>query len=562
MRARFGVGVDESAAAGADGPAALARRGLLRARRREYNGQERPGASARGPRSQSGGGQTRRIRRRPRARRRAARGRVGNSLRRHLIPPLAIVVLGVNPAPLRGRLARRGGVILRQNGNRERRHGPGEPRAISNCAATATAITAGSLPAIPAKPIGQTSLATRASAISRRAQLADEARALGRRADHADIGEAVLAQRLGDHRKVERMRMGDRQHQRAVGRRFQFGGRIGGGDQRDVGGRELGELVRPRIDPPHRERQRRQRQRQRAADMAGAEQIDRRRRLAERLAPLAVLGRVAEPALDAAVGAEARQRDERPFALGGAKRREVGEIARVEGLDPPDDAPAAALAELRPERDRAAARRPAPGGERRARFVERLVFEFAAADRAVKAAARRARPCARPPRAGLDPAVSASVISAAAPSASIASIRRRKVSMTRLGPQECGRGSIIVRAGAKSLPPFGGRWREAPDEGTHRQGTRTLVALINATPECASFRRLSVRRSLAGSAVGLTEAKPFRSPGRSPMGFAGRHRCDSGAIQRMFRLAGEATQPRYCAERRRPSNENPETCSF
>ena len=182
--------------------------------------------------------------------------------------------------------------------------------------------------------------------------------------------------------------MGDRQHERAVGRRGQFGGRIGGGDQPDVGGRELGKLVAARVDPAHRERQRRQRQRQRAADMAGAEQIDRHRRLAERLALFAVLRRVAEAARDAAVAAEARQRDERAFALGGAERRERGEIALVESLDPPDDAAAAALAELRPQRDRAAARRPAPGGERRARFVERLVFELAAADRAVEAAAR------------------------------------------------------------------------------------------------------------------------------------------------------------------------------
>ena len=37
-----------------------------------------------------------------------------------------------------------------------------------------------------------------------RPELAGEARALGRRADHADIGEAVLAQRLGDHREIER----------------------------------------------------------------------------------------------------------------------------------------------------------------------------------------------------------------------------------------------------------------------------------------------------------------------------------------------------------------------
>ena len=163
--------------------------------------------------------------------------------------------------------------------------------------------------------------------------------------------------------------------------------------------------------------------------MTGAEQIDRRRRLAERLAPFAVLGRAAEPARDAAVGAEARQRDERPFALGCAERRKVGEVAPVEGLEAPDDAPAAALAELRPERDRAPPRRPATGFERRARFAERLVFESAAADGAVEPPLARTTMRA-PASRGPDPAVSASVTSAAAPSASIASIRRRKVSMT------------------------------------------------------------------------------------------------------------------------------------
>ena len=35
----------------------------------------------------------------------------------------------------------------------------------------------------------------------------------------------------------------------------------------------------------------------------------------------------------------------------------------------------------------------------------------------------------------------------------------------------------------------------------------------------------------------------------------------AGAIQRMFRLAVEAPQPRYWRERRRPSKKNPETCS-
>jgi len=109
---------------------------------------------------------------------------------------------------------------------------------------------------------------------------------------------------------------------------------------------------------------------------------------------------------------------------------------------------AAALPELRAERDRAPPRRPAPGGERRARFLERLVFEFAAADRAVHAAAwphdhagaRFAR--TRPRRLGQRDQ------RRAAPSASTDSIRRRKASMTRLGPQGRGAGTVIA-------PPLG-----------------------------------------------------------------------------------------------------------
>ncbi len=36
----------------------------------------------------------------------------------------------------------------------------------------------------------------------------------------------------------------------------------------------------------------------------------------------------------------------------------------------------------------------------------------------------------------------------------------------------------------------------------------------------------------------------------------------ASTIQRMFRLAGEAPPPKYCGGRRRPSQQNPEICSF
>ena len=61
---------------------------------------------------------------------------------------------------------------------------------------------------------------------------------------------------------------------------------------------------------------------------------------------------------------------------------------RVEGLDPPDDATAAALTKLRPQRDAARQRRPAPLGELRQGRLKRLTLEFAAANRAMKAAIR------------------------------------------------------------------------------------------------------------------------------------------------------------------------------
>ena len=206
------------------------------------------------------------------------------------------------------------------------------------------------------------------------------------------------------------MRMRDRQHQRAVRRRREFGRRIGRGDHRDVGGGELGELVPPRIDPPHREGQRRRRERQRAADVAGAEQIDRRPCLAERLAPGArSRGVLVEPPHDAAVFGELRPRNERPGALGRGQRLQFGEVAPIEGLDPPDDPPAAALAELGPsatERRRAGPR-PAASAARAASSAS----NSSSPPPIVPKKPPLGRTTIRAPASrGADPAVSASVI--------------------------------------------------------------------------------------------------------------------------------------------------------
>ncbi len=82
-------------------------------------------------------------------------------------------------------------------------------------------------------------------------------------------------------------------------------------------GARAGKASRRGVDPAHREGQRRQRQRERPSDVAGAEQIDRARALAERLGPFVgarepfgqrALARpvAVERALDPSVGPEPR----------------------------------------------------------------------------------------------------------------------------------------------------------------------------------------------------------------------------------------------------------------
>jgi hypothetical protein len=82
--------------------------------------------------------------------------------------------------------------------------------------------------------------------------------------------------------------------------------------------------------------------------MPGAEQKQRRRRLAEALGPL--LLRRDDLARDAPVVAEMGAGRERSLGLGGRQPGDFVQILLAEGLDPEPDSSAAALAELRPQR--------------------------------------------------------------------------------------------------------------------------------------------------------------------------------------------------------------------
>lgn len=90
------------------------------------------------------------------------------------------------------------------------------PRSISNCAATAAAITAGSLPSAPGRPIGQT---RRARAFSERPAariwLKKRARLVADPMRPTNANRC-WAERLADDREVERMRMGHNEHLRTV----------------------------------------------------------------------------------------------------------------------------------------------------------------------------------------------------------------------------------------------------------------------------------------------------------------------------------------------------------
>ena len=215
-----------------------------------------------------------------------------------------------------------------------------------------------------------------------------EPRPLGGAADEAHIGKAPPQRRRRD-RHVERV---------VVGHDEDEGGGAGLGDlglriahahrlrvRRDVGGKS----ILPVIEPAHRKRQRRKRQNEGTTHMARTEDQNGRADLAMGLAP-------AGPAVVAHGGGEiplhppllhaALDLEQPACGLCLHERRDILQIPVVEGLDQDLHTPAAALAEIGPERLIDDPRRSAPGGQHLAGDVEHAELELPAADGAVKGA--------------------------------------------------------------------------------------------------------------------------------------------------------------------------------
>ena len=177
------------------------------------------------------------------------------------------------------------------------------------CAATAIAISAGSLPPMPGMPIGQISRPIAAACQPLRCQPAHEARALGRRADQPDAGEIIARQRRGDDGEIDLVVVRHHQHQRAGGQRRDLArpdrrrrrvatlaGQLGG----NASGRESIQVTRSGRSP--------EQSHQRAPDMPGAEQRDVQPRRTHRL----------EQHADMAAAALAERRTQRKIAHHGS----------------------------------------------------------------------------------------------------------------------------------------------------------------------------------------------------------------------------------------------------
>ena len=193
---------------------------------------------------------------------------------------------------------------------------PGRGRCMIS-AATKAAITSGRLSGRPAAPIGQTSAAVSGRVPSARAEPALERHPLGARADHADIGRVAARQRLAHDQEVERMVVGQ-DHERGAGRAR--------------GARLLRQRRQPRLEPA-----------------AASAPVPRR---AGRPAPAAP---AAAPAPPPAPGRRGRRRRS---CTSGSARRSASAAARRRSHPPASrrahrqhGAPAAALADLRPERN-------------------------------------------------------------------------------------------------------------------------------------------------------------------------------------------------------------------
>ena len=266
-------------------------------------------------------------------------------------------------------------------------------------AASAAAITAGSLPS-DLRDADRTNepvqVAFRQAHLPREAH---EAGALGFRSDQADEIEAAPPQGRERDVEVERVRV-RHHHDHGVARRLgQFALDRVGADRDDILRHILRKLIRAAVDPAHTERQRRQRQHHGAPDMAGAEQKNRRGHFAEMLLEtLRVEGarrlfRLFAARRDPPPGARCGRRHRRgcrsrkaPAFSASSSRRTAGMSVASKVSVSVFTAPPQHWPRLGPsgQSRKIAAPRPAESAARAA--ANRLVFQAAAADRAVKAA--------------------------------------------------------------------------------------------------------------------------------------------------------------------------------
>ena len=120
------------------------------------------------------------------------------------------------------------------------------------------------------------------------AQPADEARSFSRAADQAHITKASGEQRCGNNVEIKSVAVGHHGNEGPVGGSIDEPHRIATAVAGHVAGNMGRKGIRPRIDPADREGQRRQRKYEALTDMAGAEEIERRRVVAEPLREAAV----------------------------------------------------------------------------------------------------------------------------------------------------------------------------------------------------------------------------------------------------------------------------------
>ena len=231
---------------------------------------------------------------------------------------------------------------------------------IRSWAAIDAAIAAGALSWISVSPIGQISRPMSSRREPDLAQRAHEAGALGVAADQADIGKAPRLQRRRRDVEIERMAVGHDGDEGAVGRLLEQAHRlVAGAAASRSPARGTGKAPARGSIQVTAKGKRRQRQHEMLPDMAGTEQIERRRVVAEPFDDAAVGElRIAHPggmrsgdAVVRAVGCAGSAIVVKPPARSAAASRPTrSTIAGAEPFEGDEHAPAAALAELGAER--------------------------------------------------------------------------------------------------------------------------------------------------------------------------------------------------------------------